>query len=127
MFPAIWTMGIVPWMQKRDSYHHVLNAVEEGKTPGYPNGTTLKLDFLDDYAGKRLYPLINDYEAAMTEAEAARIAELRPDLDTYSKELISGLIMGTKSLNNWDSYIADLKRLGLDELIAIKQAQIDRF
>jgi hypothetical protein len=35
--------------------------------------------------------------------------------------------MGTRSLNNWNSYIADLKRLGLDELIAINQAQYDRF
>jgi hypothetical protein len=34
--------------------------------------------------------------------------------------------MGEKSLDNWDSYIADLKRLGLDEVIAIYQARLDR-
>jgi hypothetical protein len=34
--------------------------------------------------------------------------------------------MGEKSLGNWDSYIADLKRLGLDEYVGIHQARIDR-
>ncbi|MDR0709562.1 MAG: extracellular solute-binding protein [Spirochaetaceae bacterium] len=127
MFPAIWVWGVAPWMQKRDAYHHVLSAAEEGKTIGYPEGFTLKLDFLDDYAGKRLYPLAgNDPTDSATEAESARSAELSPDINTYSSELATALVMGTKSLSNWDSYIADLKRLKLDELIAILQAQLDR-
>jgi hypothetical protein len=127
MFPAIWAMGISPWMQKRDAYHHVYSAAEVGKTIGYPEGLTLKLDFLDDYAGKRLWPFYSVFLAQATDAEIARSAELSPDFNTYCSELITGLVMGTKSLNNWDSYIADLKRLGLDELMAINQAQYDRF
>jgi hypothetical protein len=126
MFPAIWVNGISPWMQKRDAYHHVLSASEEGKSIGYPEGFTLKLDFLENYGGKRLYPLSDGNAAFPTEAESIRSAELSPDFNTYQSELITGLVMGTRSLNNWDSYIADLKRLGLDELIAIYQAQCDR-
>jgi hypothetical protein len=34
--------------------------------------------------------------------------------------------MGDKSLDNWDSYISELKRLGLDEYLAIYQAKHDR-
>jgi hypothetical protein len=34
--------------------------------------------------------------------------------------------MGEKSLDNWNTYLADLKRLGLDELISIYQARLDR-
>jgi hypothetical protein len=105
----------------------VYSAAEVGKTIGYPEGLTLKLDFLDDYAGKRLWTLYNVFLAQATDTEIARTAELSPDFNTYQSELITGLVMGTKSLNNWDSYIADLKRLGLDELIAINQAQYDRF
>ena len=45
---------------------------------------------------------------------------------TYSAELLTKLIMGEKSLEDWDSYIADLKELGLDDLIAINQARYDR-
>jgi hypothetical protein len=126
MFPAIWVMGVSPWMQKRDAYHHVLSASEEGKSIGYPEGFTLKLDFLDDYAGKRLYPLYIGMTALPTEAESTRTAELTPDFNTYQSELITSLVMGTRSLSNWNSYIADLKRLGLDELIALYQAQYDR-
>ena len=34
--------------------------------------------------------------------------------------------MGEKSLDDWDSYIQDLKDLGLDDLIAVQQARVDR-
>ncbi|MDR2617783.1 MAG: hypothetical protein LBC62_02825 [Treponema sp.] len=61
-----------------------------------------------------------------TAKEVERIAAISPDLNTYSNELISALILGEKSLANWDSYISDLKRLGLDELIGIFQARMDR-
>jgi len=34
--------------------------------------------------------------------------------------------MGQKSMDDWDSYIKDLKDLGLDEMISINQARYDR-
>jgi hypothetical protein len=34
--------------------------------------------------------------------------------------------MGEKSLSNWNTYMADLRRLGRDEMITIYQARIDR-
>ena len=48
------------------------------------------------------------------------------DLNTYSEELLSKLIMGQKSLDEWDSYMKDLSELGLDELIQINQSRYDR-
>ena len=39
---------------------------------------------------------------------------------------LTKLILGQKSLDDWDSYMDDLKRLGLDELIEIYQGRYDR-
>jgi ABC-type glycerol-3-phosphate transport system substrate-binding protein len=129
MFPAIWVHGVFPWFQKRDHLPGLIQVRDEGKELGYPDGFTLKLDFADDYATRRIYPLM-DYQGAVlalpTEQEVDRLAELLPDLETYHSELSTGLVMGEKSLSNWNTYIADLKRLGLDEVIAIHQARLDR-
>jgi hypothetical protein len=120
--------GILPWNIDMDRRNETMGAVNNGKNLGYPNGFTLKLDFADQFAAKK-WPLIQtiDYVASYaTIQEAQRTGELRPDLNTYSSELLSSIIMGEKSLSNWDSYMADLKRLGLDELISIAQARLDR-
>ena len=48
-----------------------------------------------------------------------RISEITPDLFTYMNELNENLITGAWSLDDWDDYMAELKRLGLDEVLAI--------
>jgi hypothetical protein len=68
----------------------------------------------------------NTLLAFPTSREMDRLQAIRPDLETYSKELLTSLILGEKSLNNWNSYMADLRRLGLDEMITIYQARLDR-
>ena len=65
-------------------------------------------------------------EEGSTVEEINKTNEISTDLETYSKELLTKLIMGEKSLDDWDSYIQDLKDLGLDDLIAVQQARVDR-
>jgi putative aldouronate transport system substrate-binding protein len=64
--------------------------------------------------------------APATIKELDRITAIRPDLETYCQELLTGLITGQKNVSGWDGYMADLKRLGLDELVSIYQARINR-
>ena len=64
--------------------------------------------------------------AVPTIEEADRSAEIESDLNTYSEELLTKLITGKSSLDDWDMYISDLQELGLDELIEINQARYDR-
>ncbi len=53
---------------------------------------------------KNTFPLGNDsYMALPTPEQLERKSELRTDLDTYCKELASQLIMGQKSMDDWDS------------------------
>ncbi|MEG0691457.1 MAG: extracellular solute-binding protein [Oscillospiraceae bacterium] len=67
------------------------------------------------------------YLALPTKEQIERKAEIKTDIDTYSKELMTQLILGHKSLNDWDLYMSELKELGLDELIAIDQELADRY
>ena len=50
----------------------------------------------------------------------------KADFDTYYQELLTKLILGQASMDDWDSYISDMKELGLDELISITQERYDR-
>jgi hypothetical protein len=127
--PAMWTYrSILPRFEKMDRNAELLQAANLGKDYGYPDGYQIKYTFgMEFYANK--YPFIQSIggiTAFPSGKEAGRIAAITPDLTTYSQELVTALIMGEKSLNNWDTYISDLKRLGLDELISIYQARIDR-
>ena len=64
--------------------------------------------------------------AAATDEETDRMTEIKADFDTYYQELLTKLILGQASMDDWDSYINDMKELGLDELISITQERYDR-
>jgi hypothetical protein len=94
------------------------------QSQGYP----LKGEW-EERALRNTWPYIQELSAYLTmstQTETTRIRELTPDLNTYSSELLTALIMGEKSLDNWNTYMADLRRLGLDELTSIYQARLDR-
>lgn len=64
--------------------------------------------------------------AAATEEENERIADLTADFETYYQELLTKLVLGQNSMDDWDAYISEMKELGLDELIQITQDRYDR-
>ena len=87
---------------------------------GYEDGFVEKtealyriMDNIDNY-----HSYIGIWSSPDEEAQA-RIDELMPDLSTYMGELNDNLITGNWSLDNWDEYMAELKKLGLDEVLAI--------
>ena len=104
--------------------------IQLGKDAGLPDGYQAKADFADWVFTQDMDNTVNYSPLTMlavaTADEADRTTEILSDLDTYSQELLTKLILGQKSLDDWDSYMADLKRLGLDELIGIYQARYDR-
>lgn len=129
--PALWTNNAI--FPRYDIGKHMeaeMNQmVETGKLAGYPDeGYQAKWDFSDKLY-KYPYTTGHDPEAAYATATAKeldRISAIETDLTTYSDELMMKLILGQKSLEDWDTYMSDLKRLGLDELISINQARYDR-
>ncbi|GMX63746.1 hypothetical protein Elgi_32330 [Paenibacillus elgii] len=69
----------------------------------------------------------NNYLAIPDEKQLETKTKILTNLNTYSSELATQLALGQKSLDNWDQYIAELKKLGLDQLIEIDQQLHDRY
>ena len=104
------------------------DTIAYAETNGVKNNQSAKSDFTLSCINDPEHRLLHDENgyAVPTAEEIDHTNEISTDLRTYSSELLTKLIMGEKSLEDWDSYIADLKELGLDDLIAINQARYDR-
>ena len=48
-------------------------------------------------------------------------------LTTYAKELLVGLALGNMSMDDYDTYLAELESLGLKEYIEMMQERRNRF
>jgi hypothetical protein len=120
--------GVFTRLQDYDWWPECDNVDNVAKNLGYPDGNPLRRAFVIDYMQGK-YKISDNpgaFQAFPTAREIDRIAAITTDLNTYSSELLTALIMGEKSLDGWDGYMADLRRLGLDEMISISQARIDR-
>jgi putative aldouronate transport system substrate-binding protein len=69
----------------------------------------------------------NVYLAIPDDKQLEEKTKILNNLNTYSSELATKLALGQKSLDDWDQYIAELKKLGLDKLIEIDQKLHDRY
>lgn len=67
------------------------------------------------------------YRGLFTDEEAAKLKSIESELNTYKSEFRMKVIMGQESLDKFDSYVAQMKKLGLDEFIQIKQKGYDKF
>jgi len=62
-----------------------------------------------------------------TKEEQARVNTLRTDLETYVRQMEAKFVSGAEPFANWDAYLANLKKIGLDEFLKILQAAYDRY
>jgi putative aldouronate transport system substrate-binding protein len=49
------------------------------------------------------------------------------DINTYMNEMFLRFVMGTEPLANWDAYVANIRRMGIDEALAIHNTAYARF
>lgn len=59
--------------------------------------------------------------------EAAESTSIMGEVQTYVDEMFTKFVMGVESLDNFDTYMANLKSLGIERAIELKQAQLDRY
>ena len=127
---ALWANGsIFPrFDMNKEMSVEMANTIAYAENNGVKNNQSGKSDFTLACVNDPEHRIFHDTNglAVATIDEIDRINEISTDLNTYSSELLTKLIMGEKSLDDWDSYMSDLKDLGLDDLIAIQQARCDR-
>lgn len=68
-----------------------------------------------------------NYLAIPDDQQLENKTKILTNLRTYSEELATKLALGQKSLDDWDNYISELKKLGLDQLMEIDQQLLDRY
>lgn len=63
-----------------------------------------------------------------TSEEASEFAKLNAEITTYMEENSVKFITGVLDIDtDWDNYVQQLKDLGVEQAIAIKQAALERF
>ena len=75
-----------------------------------------------DKAFDVLYP-----PTSLTSEESEELAAIEANLITYAKEQMTKFIMGTRSLDEYDKFIDELKSLNVEKAVEIKQAAYDRY
>lgn len=65
--------------------------------------------------------------AVLTAEEGNEYALIMGDIDTYVSEMTLKFIMGQESLDNFDSYAAQLRSMNIDRAVELKQASYDRY
>ena len=64
----------------------------------------------------------------LTEEESNRYAILNAQVDTYVKEKRASFFTGESNISTeWDDYVKNLKAIGIEEMISIYQAALDRY
>ena len=100
--------------------------------PSYQLGggyMTTQCDFVRDMSNNVLSQYVMNPTITFSyklESENEVIQAYLADIQTYFSENLLNFIMGTRSLDTWDSYINDLERMNLSEIIAVYQAASDR-
>lgn len=62
-----------------------------------------------------------------TAEESEVYTSVWPDLSTYLDEMFTAFVIGTESLDNFDSYVETAYSMGMQEIIDIKAAQYARY
>lgn len=73
-------------------------------------------------AEKHMFPLVED-----SAEDIAENTKTLNDVSTYADEMFYNFIFGQTSLDEFDSYVAQMKEYGLDELLASKQEALNRY
>ncbi len=76
--------------------------------------------------GRTEYMQIPYPEVTYTEEEQETMMTY-VDIANYVKSMETKFIMGEVSLDDWDSYVNTLYSMGLEDIIAVKQAAYDRW
>lgn len=66
-------------------------------------------------------------QVSQSPEEAQELATIMAEIDTYRSEMFLKFIMGAEPLANFDKFRDQLKKLGLERAIELKQAALDRY
>ncbi len=85
------------------------------------NFTQLHSQLYMPYVPKNIIPKI-----VYTADESEKIADMKTGIDAYAYDTAVAFITGTKPMTDWDSYIKELEKMGLEEYLKVAQTAYSR-
>lgn len=68
------------------------------------------------------------YRGILTPEEVSQTTTKQNEINTYKDEMFLKWLMGKEDIDaTWDKYVAQIKKLGIEDIIAIRQDAYDRF
>ena len=64
---------------------------------------------------------------SFTEDEVAEVTSLTNDNNTYKCEMMHKMIMGQIEMDQYDTFLATIKQMGVDKIVEYHQAALDRY
>lgn len=105
--------GNGPFVQRKE-YSEQYNPLPSQKT-------AMKIWAQTNAAKHKLPPL------TPTADESSQLAKIMNDVGTSVNEYSIKVVMGTESISNYDKYIDQLKKIGIEKAISIEQAAFERY
>lgn len=108
-------------------YIMALNGWPMAQDPGYfnqmmPDFSIEAINVWKNVATSGILPLLSH-----TPEEEKKVATIMTEINTYADEMFDKFVMGIESLDNYEKFVATLKQMKIDEVIAIKQEALDRY
>lgn len=64
---------------------------------------------------------------SFTDEESQNYSQIMSEANTYFREMFLKFVMGVEPLSKWETFVATLKKMGIEEAIKIQQSAYDRF
>jgi putative aldouronate transport system substrate-binding protein len=94
-----------------------------------PTATISHLPHVMAYVDRYL-PFLEEHFPVGTllpEEEQDVLAQFITDIETHRDEMFTRFVMGTESLDNFDAYVVNLQRMGLSQVLEVRQRQYERY
>ncbi len=112
-----WMVGSINYPCIRDiRFYEQMNLVEDYQKEIQQNWGPQKDEFGTGMPG-----------ILMTSDENSEFSGIMADIKTYVSECTLKYITGEKSLDEWDSYVADIKKMNIDRALEIQRAAVERY
>ncbi|RXZ79550.1 extracellular solute-binding protein [Paenibacillaceae bacterium] len=63
----------------------------------------------------------------VTEEQQGEMAKIMNEVTTYENEMLLKFIMGTESIDNFDKYVEQMKKMGIEKAIGMQQEALERY
>jgi putative aldouronate transport system substrate-binding protein len=90
------------------------------------------MKYPDQVAAAKTWAASSDFSYRMppvtaTAEESSKIAAIMNEVNVYTDEMFVKFFMGQAGFDQWDAYVAQVKKLRIDEALAIQKAALERF